>query len=125
MKWIPSKKEQNKEDLLDEWLSVIPTRHCEFLVNEDQVTLLLPRSRNKILKSILNMFNSSPHVKVKLDARGSFIWLNCDSQHSIRQICDLLIKQFGEEVNPVEERTVMFFKQLYRFGLVKFYKPKV
>ncbi len=125
MKVLPWRKSKSKEEQLKEWLNAIPVRDCEYLiVDEDRVILLLPRSKNPFLKAILNLFNSSPHVKVRLDNRGSFIWQNCDNKRTIQDICNMLIEKFGEEVKPVEERTVMFFKQLYRYGLIKFYKPK-
>ena len=62
--------------------------------------------------------------RIKLDDRGSYIWQYCDGKKTIREINVLLEEQYGEAVKPSGDRTILFFKQLYKNKLVKFYHNK-
>jgi len=120
---LRSQKTKSSERNFEKWLSLIPVRNCEdSLDNHGNLTLKMPRARNIILFKLIEIFVKSPFIKVKLDKRGAFIWKRCDGKNSVGKICGDLENQFGEEVKPVEERTVIFLKQLYKNRLILFVK---
>lgn len=125
MKPFPTRRKSTRETNLSEWMTVVPVKNCQAIVNDSHnYVLQLPRSRNPILSSIINLFAKSPYVKIKLDRHGSFLWGQFDGKKNLREICRLLTQKFGKEVEPAEERTVQFIKQLYRFDLVKLYRAQ-
>ncbi len=121
-----SKKKKNSgisRETVEKWLKLFPNQNCGYRITEDGSCVLeLPRAENKILKAIISLFAKSDTMKIKLDKTGSFIWVQCNGNNSIRQIVVMLEKEFGEEVIPAEERTILFFQHLYRYNLVKFYQ---
>ena len=107
---------------LEEWLRALPRQQCKFYQNhQGLVTLQVPRARNPLLRKIIGLFNPNPYIKIKLDEKGSFIWLRCDGQTSIAQICQELEQEYGDSIKPSRERTVKFIKQLYRYRLISLY----
>jgi hypothetical protein len=120
---VRSRGIKSSDNNLEEWLSLIPVRNCEYLEdNGGNFLLKMPRAKNIILFKLIETFLKSPFIEVKLDKRGTFIWKQCDGKNSVEKICRELMKQFGEEVKPAEERTILFFKELYKNRLITFLK---
>jgi len=104
---------------LEDWLQIYPKRKCAYHQDDrGLVTLKVPRARNPLMRKIIALLNPNPYITIKLDEKGSFIWNYCTGEHTIRQICQELEKAFGDSVQPSQERTVQFIKQLYRYRLV-------
>lgn len=117
------KSKQDPEGKLNEWLATIPVKNCDYFKDANgNITLKALKSGNAILQNIIARISRSPHFKIKLDERGSFIWKHCDGKHSIGAICRLLEDEFGDEVKPTADRTVELFKNLYHYRLVKFFR---
>lgn len=95
-------------------LELKPVRNFEFLVQDDnKVTLLIPKFRDKILGKYLQPIIKRKFYKVKLDTIGSFVWSNCDGQSTVSEIVERLRSQFGNEVEPAHERVAKFVQHLY------------
>lgn len=108
---------------LDDWLNVIPIKNCEYFEGTNgNFVLQMPKSDNAVLQKIITAISKRPFFKIKLDERGSFIWEKCDGKNSIGKICQLLESEFGETVKPAPNRTVLLFKKLYQYGLVRFFR---
>lgn len=60
------------------------------------------------------------YYRVNLDKVGSWIWLHCDGQHSVKEIAEGLNEEFGTEVEPVNDRVTVFFRRLARGHFVTF-----
>lgn len=111
------------DETVQRWLQLFPSQNCGYKTTDSGSYILeLPRAENRILKAIISIFAKSDTMKIKLDETGSFIWKHCTGNNSVRQIVNLLETQFGEQVKPAEERTILFFQHLYRYNLVKFYQ---
>jgi hypothetical protein len=110
------------EERLNEWLATIPVKNCDYFEDANgNFTLKALKSGNAILQKIIARISKSPHFKIKLDERGSFIWKHCDGKNSIGAICQLLEDKFGDEVKPTANRTIELFKSLYNHRLVRFF----
>lgn len=108
---------------LDDWLRVIPMKNCEYFEGTNgNFVLQMPKSDNAVLQKLLAAISRKPFFKIKLDERGSFIWEKCDGKNSIGEICQLLENEFGDAVKPTANRTVLLFKKLYQYGLVRFFR---
>ena len=102
-------KKGNKETNL---LELIPMRVSDWKNNDEGlVTLILPKFKSKIGK----MFSSrlkNPMYEVKLDAIGAFLWKECNGRKSVHDISIELVKEFGDEIEPVYERIKIFLNML-------------
>ena len=58
--------------------------------------------------------------RIRLDGPGSRVWLLLDGQHSVGEVADLLRMEFGEEVEPAEERAGEMVRSLHNEELVAY-----
>lgn len=116
------KKDKSRAE--KELLDAIPERLIEWEKDGavNRAVLLVPRFRSGFLAKWLQPRLKKPFMRVKLDEIGTLIWENCDGKKSIREICSILEGQFGERVNPVENRTRFFFNSLYKSKFVRYWK---
>lgn len=84
------------------------------------VSILLPRFRNSHLRRLAERFEMKP-FRLNLDAVGSFVWLRCDGQTPVSTLGEALASEFGEKVEPVEERLTTFLVQLHRGKVIEFH----
>ena len=119
-------KQRNKpspEENLDDWLNSVPVKNCDYHQGASgNFILQMPKSDNAMLQKILAFLSRKPHFKIKLDERGSFIWEHCDGKNSISKICGMLENEFGDSVKPTTNRTILLFKKLYQYGLVRLFR---
>ena len=103
------KKKTDTRNLLD----LIPVQNVNWTKNDENLIVLLkPKYTNRwFVKHILPRMKK-PNYKISLDSYGSAVWKNCDGRNSVAVIGDLLIKEFGEKVEPVYERLALFIKTL-------------
>ena len=95
-----------------ELLGRIPVQAVPFEVLEGgRVVLLRPKFVDRRMAWLQRLL-PRPEFRVRLDARGSFIWTALDGVRTGQGVCDAVRAQFGEEAEPVEERTVAFLHQL-------------
>jgi hypothetical protein len=101
------------------WSEVRPDRICTWEEGEKGVTLLVPRlGRGRIARKIERLFRGKPY-RVNLDTVGSFVWRRLDGDATVAQIADAMHREFGERVEPVEDRLVTFLRTLERGRFVK------
>jgi len=102
------------------YLELTPSRIHPYEVEEDgKVAVLVPRFKNKVLFGISSKLKK-PIVKAKLDKFGSQTWLAIDGSKNVQQIIELLRKNFGQEIEPAEERVTKFLTQLFSFKFISF-----
>lgn len=59
-----------------------------------------------------------PCYRIRLDDVGSFIWKACDGETPLTQIAGRLRAEFGERVEPAEERLARFVQSMLRSRMV-------
>lgn len=64
-----------------------------------------------------------PFVRVRLDATGSFFWLQCDGQRNVQAIASAGRAEFGDKLKDADARVVTFFRTLAHAGLVRLSRP--
>jgi hypothetical protein len=117
------KKNKNLSEV--NYLELTPVRNYNHIVEDiNKVSVLIPRFTNKILVKYLVPRLKSPDIKVKLDKFGSAAWLKADGNNNVQTICDELLSEFGDEINPVVERVTKFYSQLYQYQFISFIELK-
>ncbi len=58
--------------------------------------------------------------RIRLDGPGSCVWLLLDGQRSVGEVADLLRMEFGEEIEPAEERAGEMVRSLHNEELVAY-----
>jgi len=101
-----------------------PERLFDFHVLEDGlVTVAMPRFHVAWMQKYLVPKSKDPFIKIKLDTFGSHVWKLCDGNTTVASIAESLIRAYGEEVQPVDDRLRTFFHQLNSRGFTRLRKP--
>ena len=107
-----------------QWHDVVATRAIEWEDGpEDRAVLLVPRFRKGPLARWLQPRLKRPHIKVKLDELGTFVWRRLDGATPFCRIAEAMREQFGEQAEPAEARLKAFFTLLYKDNFVKLFTP--
>lgn len=109
---------KNKENFLQ--FVPIPEVQYELDENNETITLLIPKFRNKFVVKYLLPNKLNKPIPSTLDKFGSYVYKNLDGKRTIYEICELLKNKYGEEVEPVYERVSKFLGILYHHKLIKF-----
>ncbi len=97
----------------DGFLDLIPTRNLKWETSDKgNIVLIVPKFRNRVAVKYLLPLLPKPNMSVHLDAFGSFVWQRCDGAQSIKNIAGKLREKFGASVEPADERTGQFIRQL-------------
>ena len=60
-----------------------------------------------------------PCYCIRLDDVGAFIWKACDGETALTDIADRLRAEFGERVEPAEERLARFVQSMLRSRMIQ------
>lgn len=99
---------------------LVPKTIVEFEQNEDKITLLYPKFKNKfLLKLFPNL--SKLFFKISLDRIGSFVWLQIDGIKAVAEISSITEKHFNEE-DSIKDRVIKFVMQMSSYKFIIFFK---
>lgn len=103
------------------YLDLTPTRTYEFEKSDNgTISILVPKFTNRFTVKLILPLAKSKVVKIKLDKFGSETWLLIDNRRTVNEIGKELVRIFGNEINPVEERLTRFLTTLYEQRLISF-----
>lgn len=103
------------------FLDLTPIQLRGFRQNEDgTVQILIPKFSGWLSSKLLQPLVKHPHIVLSLDELGAATWLLCNGNNTVRNICTTLKQQFGEKIQPAEERVTSFLSQLYKDKLIVF-----
>jgi hypothetical protein len=96
-------------------LTLKPLRNLEWETRENElVVLIVPKFRSRLAKKWFVPMLARPHIRVKLDAFGSYLWNKCDGTATVQEIGEQMAKKFGEPVDPLYDRIGKFVRTLAR-----------
>ncbi len=102
-------------------LTLVPQHSSEWREEKDgKITLLKPKFKTPFLQRKLSRFLRQPQYEIRLDEIGSFVWRQIDGKRTIREIGELLHREFGEKVEPPVERLGEFIRILDHGEFVTF-----
>ena len=105
-------------------LELYPIRNCEHEINDGLMTVLFVKKKLNIIERTFFKKISSKPYKIDLDEIGSFIWQLCDGKNSVDDIIKISKDKFEDKIEPAEERTVKFIKQMNKNKLVTLYQKQ-
>jgi hypothetical protein len=105
---------KNPRNLLD----LRPIRLLEHRMEEDRVTVLIPKYRSRWMGWLQRRL-SRPYFRLHLDPVGTAVWLDCDGNRTVSDIGKRLKDKFGEDVEPLWDRLALFFRQMRKGRLIE------
>jgi hypothetical protein len=112
-------KKEKKNNI--NFLELIPVKNIKWERGErGLVVLLKPKFKNKFLVKYLSPRIKNPFFRIKLDEIGSYVWELCDEQNTVGNIGRKLKEKFGEKIEPVYDRLILFLRQLEGGKCIKF-----
>jgi hypothetical protein len=82
------------------------------------VVVLVPKFQHELLVKWLVPHLKYPHVRVKLDKLGSFVWKQCNGTTTVAEIADRLRAEFQDTAGSAEDRIRTFLLLLEKSDLV-------
>lgn len=100
-------------------LGLSPVRKAPWTVVDGRVTIERPKpvDRHHLGEWIRYWLAVS---RVRLDERGSCVWQLLDGRHSVAEVAGELRREFGDAVEPAEERAGELVRMLRAEGLVAY-----
>ena len=97
-----------------------PRRRLEWLVLDDgRCVVLRPRLGESRIGRWLASKVGDPCYRIRLDDVGTFIWKACDGETPLTAIAGRLRAEFGERVEPAEERLARFVQSMLRSRMIE------
>jgi Coenzyme PQQ synthesis protein D (PqqD) len=90
---------------------------------EELVVVNMPRFHVAWMQRYLVPSKKSPYIKITLDEFGTLAWKRIDGSTSLMTIADALVEEFGESVQPIEERLATFIRLLKERGFLSLTLP--
>jgi len=92
---------------------------------QGEVTLHIPRRKNRWTSLLDRLFFSLPEEKVvSLDEVGSQLWGLCDGKTSVKEIIERLQRRFNLSRKEAEVSSLEYLKKLAQRGIIGFAIPK-
>lgn len=66
------------------------------------------------------LFRKPRTTSIHLEKYGSYLWNYIDGNRTVLELAMLQKKHFGEEVEPVYSRIVMYFRMMENCGFIEF-----
>ncbi len=88
---------------------------------DGRVVMLRPPPKTAGPRGLLDrFFHRMSARRIRLDDVGSFAWKHLDGARTVAEVGDLMKEEFGERVEPVEERLGNLVWMLRREGFLAY-----
>lgn len=113
---------KQKNDKADNFLLYIPRKkHDNWEIRKGKVCLIF--SHDKAVERFMRWLVKKPTVSdVELDAIGSSVWKYIDGKATVYDIGQKLLFEFGDKMEPVYDRLIMYLRHLNKKGWISFTK---
>ena len=108
------KEKKNKARLptVDEFLQYVPKRtDFEWYTEDNLVRIKVPKFTSNFGKSFCNFIKKDNMFIANLDKMGSLVWVNCDGRNNVKQILDMVMKEFSNQ-KDIDQRLFLFLQQM-------------
>ena len=98
---------------VDEFLRYVPVRQgYEWFVNDKGlVQIKIPKFTGSFGKSFCRIIKKDNEFSANMDKIGSIVWKNCDGKKTVKDILDILKKEFPKE-KDIDQRLFLFLQQM-------------
>jgi hypothetical protein len=102
-------------------LEMIPLRVADWREIDDRVVVERPRPAARGWRGLGERVSYLLSMrKIRLDERGSFLWHLVDGERSVAEVAEAMRLEFGEQVEPAEERVGHLIRLLRRERLLAY-----
>jgi len=111
------KKSKKKKPLIPtekEFLKYTPRRvDLEWKIDsEGLVEIKIPKFKSNFGKSFCRVIKKDNYFIGNMDKLGSVVWQNCNGINAVKNILEIVKKEFPDEKN-IDQRLYLFIQQLY------------
>lgn len=112
------KKDRDSLNLLD----LTPERHAEWLEDKESgnVWIQVKKFKHKSWEKFYGKLGAKPHIDIKMDEYGSWVWRAIDGKKNVKELGDALSEKYGEKVEPAHQRVCDLLEILEGKKWVKF-----
>ena len=106
-------KEKYRPPTAEEFLQYKP-RQLDFEWSENAdglVELKVPKFKSNFGKSFCKVIKKDNMFTANMDKLGSLVWKNCDGRKTVKDILELLKKEFPDE-KDIDQRLFLFIQQM-------------
>lgn len=97
---------------------IIPVPLFNSSINQKQhIELHIPKFRSKWATKLF-FWTKNPVYKIELDELGSKVYQLCDEKKTIANIIEEIKNSSDSQIEQLEERALIFFRQLYELGYI-------
>ena len=114
-------KQKPRLPTVEEFLEYKPL-HQDFKWEENKeglVTIQVPKFERKIGKSFCKLIKKDQNFTANLEKIGSVVWKNCDGKKTVKQILNILKKEFPKEEN-IDQRLFLFLQQMHSLNYLDY-----
>ena len=102
-------------------LELVPERSAPWIERDGRVVIdRPPASGTGVRRAVRGLRHWLSPARARLDALGSFTWMQLDGKATVADVCEQVRTEFGEEAEPVEERVGAFIRQLHEQSFVSY-----
>ena len=116
------KKDQRERELEGvNLLGLAPRRIAAWEEVDGRVIVLRPKPMSVGFRGVMDrFFHRMSARRIRLDEVGSFAWGHLDGERTVDQVGDLMRCEFGDGVDPVEERLGHFVQVMRKEGFLAY-----
>lgn len=105
----------------EEMLSFRPIRaDYEYTTKDDGcIQLKIPKFQGKSGKSLVKIMRKDEMFNANLDKIGTVVWNNCDGKKTVKQILNILKKEFSDQ-EDIDQRLYLFLQQMRNLNYIYF-----
>jgi hypothetical protein len=109
-----TEKKKHSLPTVEEMLQFRPKRlDFEWTTNEDGlVQIKVPKFTSNLGKSFCKIIKKDNSFSANMDKIGSVVWKNCNGRNSVKEILDVLKKEFPKE-KDIDNRLFLFLQQMH------------
>ena len=106
-------KQRYRAPTVEEFLTYIPVRKdYEWFINhEGLVQIKIPKFTGSYGKSFCKVIKKDDTFTANMDKIGSIVWKNSDGKKTVKEILEILKKEFPTE-DEVDQRLFLFLQQM-------------
>lgn len=114
-------KQQYRPPTVDEFLQFRPKRlDFEWFANEESlVRIKVHKFKSNFGKSLCKVIRKEDTFTANLDNLGSLVWNNCDGRKTVRQILEIIKKEFPKE-EDIDQRLFLFLQQMKSLNYIDY-----
>ena len=86
---------------------------------EGLVEIKVPKFKSNFGKSFCRIIRKDGMFTANMDKLGSLVWKNCDGKKTVKQILEILKKEFPKEEN-IDQRLFLFLQQMNGLNYIDF-----